>query len=151
MTTSALVFREATIKDASEISLNESTSHVAPWTLPLIEESVNGAHLVWVMEIQQQIIGHIVILPVLEQWELLNIVVVPKFQSRGIGRQAMNFVFQQAQSNQIKTIFLEVRRSNKTARELYLSCDFEEVGVRKNYYRSEAGREDAIIMQTSIE
>lgn len=151
MTTSALVFRKATTKDVSEISLNESTSHVSPWTPPLIEESLTGSHLVWVMEIRQQVIGHIVILPVLEQWELLNIVVVPKFQSQGIGREAMNFIFQQAQLNQIKTIFLEVRRSNRTARELYLSCDFEEVGVRKNYYRSEVGREDAIIMQASIE
>ena len=46
----------------------------------------------------------------------------------------------------IKHIFLEVRTSNVPAISLYKKFDFNEIGVRPNYYLTKKGYEDAIIM-----
>ncbi|RRA28422.1 ribosomal-protein-alanine N-acetyltransferase, partial [Cronobacter sakazakii] len=41
---------------------------------------------------------------------------------------------------------LEVRASNHAARALYESLGFNEATIRRNYYPTSDGREDAIIM-----
>ena len=49
-----------------------------------------------------------------------------------------------------KKIFLEVRVSNIIAIDLYKASGFKEIGLRKNYYRTKDGREDAILMSKSL-
>tara|TARA_B100001029_G_C14638424_1_gene223032 strand:- start:332 stop:481 length:150 start_codon:yes stop_codon:yes gene_type:complete len=44
-------------------------------------------------------------------------------------------------------IFLETRTSNKSAINLYQKYDFHRVGIRKNYYKTINGKEDAIIFR----
>ena len=48
------------------------------------------------------------------------------------------------------TIFLEVRESNAPARQLYQSVGLLQVRVRKNYYPTLEGREDAILMSRQL-
>ena len=43
--------------------------------------------------------------------------------------------------------FLEVRPSNTAAARLYHSMGFEQVGVRRGYYQSTEGREDAAVLR----
>jgi ribosomal protein S18 acetylase RimI-like enzyme len=47
-------------------------------------------------------------------------------------------------------VFLEVRSSNKTAFHIYHRLGFNEIGIRKNYYPSEKGREDAIVLELEL-
>ena len=42
--------------------------------------------------------------------------------------------------------FLEVRPSNAAALALYLSENFSEVSLRKDYYPTPTGREDALVL-----
>ena len=46
-----------------------------------------------------------------------------------------------------ESLFLEVRVSNERARALYAGAGFKEISIRKGYYPSRDGREDAIVMQ----
>ncbi|MDO9477324.1 MAG: ribosomal-protein-alanine N-acetyltransferase, partial [Pseudohongiella sp.] len=51
------------------------------------------------------------------------------------------------------TCFLEVRPSNESARSLYYSQGFVQVGERRGYYPAETGstfREDALILSCSL-
>jgi ribosomal-protein-alanine N-acetyltransferase len=45
-----------------------------------------------------------------------------------------------------KTIYLEVRVSNQAAIHLYDKHGFNEMSIRKDYYRAKEGREDAVLM-----
>ena len=45
-----------------------------------------------------------------------------------------------------QVMFLEVRPSNTRAVALYQQSGFNEIGLRKNYYDSKSGREDALVM-----
>jgi ribosomal-protein-alanine N-acetyltransferase len=43
-----------------------------------------------------------------------------------------------------------VRPSNQAALGLYQQCGFNEIGVRRNYYPAENGREDALLLALSL-
>lgn len=77
------------------------------------------------------------------EWELENIVVSATARRRGIGTMLVRELMAHAHSQRGKTMFLEVRASNHSARLLYRKVGFEENGLRKNYYADPA--EDAIL------
>ena len=59
-------------------------------------------------------------------------------------------MIQQALSSHAKTMYLEVRTSNKAAIQLYHHRGFNELGIRNDYYPAEHGREDALILALDI-
>ncbi|MET1255324.1 ribosomal protein S18-alanine N-acetyltransferase [Aliikangiella maris] len=142
--------RYATKEDVNLILSNELQAHHSPWSEASLNESVDGEHLVWVMEYDDQIIGHLVVLPVLDEWELLNVVIKPCFQGKKLGRTWIEHLISQAKESSIKKIFLEVRKSNHIAISLYDRFGFWEIGLRKAYYPSDKGREDALVMQITV-
>ena len=47
-------------------------------------------------------------------------------------------------------VFLEVRPANVGAIRLYERLGFRQVGVRRGYYQTPAGREDALVMRRTL-
>jgi ribosomal-protein-alanine N-acetyltransferase len=77
--------------------------------------------------------------------EILNLAVRPDRRRQGLGRHLLGHVLHLCDNMGIKRGYLEVRRSNDAARNLYQAYGFAEVGVRSKYYPD--NREDAIIMR----
>ena len=74
--------------------------------------------------------------------QILNIAIDIPFQHEGYGEQLLSYFLDQF--NEDSSIYLEVRKSNFPAINLYLKFGFHEAGTRKGYYSDD---EDAIIMQ----
>ena len=85
----------------------------------------------------ENIMGYIAYSEVAGEGEILYIAVLPEFRCKGIGKSLVEFV-------NLSPLFLEVRQSNQTAIKFYEGLGFEQISVRKNYYRNPT--EDAIIM-----
>ena len=105
--------------------------------------------------LQDKIIGYQVLMPILDELELLNIVISKDYQGRGYGRSLLQFLIDYAKENQFCSIFLEVRESNDKAIKLYQNFAFEKVGLRKNYYskltyNNQQVFENALIMKLSL-
>ena len=85
-----------------------------------------------------------------EESHLLNIRI--KKEERGLvyGEKLLNKMIIAAEVMGSKKVILEVRISNKSAYKLYEKLGFEEIGMRKNYYRLPQGREDAFVMSKSL-
>ncbi len=66
------------------------------------------------------------------EYEVHTIGVDPDYQGHGIGRRLLDELLDYAQGG---VVFLEVRTDNETAIALYRSAGFEQVGLRKRYYR----------------
>lgn len=98
----------------------------------------------------QQILGYAFVMTVLDEATLLNITIDPDEQGHGYGRQLLQYLKAILKDKGIYSLFLEVRMSNAPARRLYESEGFHEIDVRKNYYPTAKGREDAIIMACSL-
>ncbi|CDW58040.1 DNA III psi and Acetyltransf 1 domain containing protein [Trichuris trichiura] len=87
---------------------------------------------------------------VLDEATLFNIAVDPDYQRQGLGRALLEHLIDELEKRGVATLWLEVRASNAAAIALYESLGFNEATIRRNYYPTTDGREDAIIMALPI-
>ena len=80
----------------------------------------------------------------------LTLIVAPSARGLGIGRTILEQSSSALINLGMRTVELEVRESNKAARALYKKTGFVRTGRRRNYYPSESGREDAILMMCDL-
>ena len=93
----------------------------------------------------EEILGYAIISTVLDTAEILNITIAPQHQGKGLGAQLLAAQLA-ALPSAVTVVHLEVRVSNIPAICLYHQYGFVEVGRRRDYYLTEYGREDAILM-----
>ena len=68
----------------------------------------------------------------------------------GLGEDLLEQILYASQTLGCLRIFLEVRKSNLTAISLYQKRGFKKLSIRKNYYKLDKSREDAIVMSKNI-
>lgn len=136
-------------RDAIETLVRlEASATAAPWTGQNLEDSFATSADCHIIECRGDNIGYCVVQRVLDEAELLNIVIFKQYQSQGYGREAINKLKQDLAQLGIKTLFLEVRASNITARALYVKSGFNVINTRRNYYRvTDQENEDALVMR----
>jgi [ribosomal protein S18]-alanine N-acetyltransferase len=144
-----LRFRTMVKADLPVITKIESDCQSHPWTLLQFLDGFNAGHEGWVAcrdyENRELIVGFAVLSRVLDESTLLNICVRPAFQKQGYGRIILDNLLDQARSENIERIFLEVRVSNSSAIKLYESVGFEKIAERRDYYPAIIGREDGLV------
>ncbi|PID54768.1 MAG: ribosomal-protein-alanine N-acetyltransferase [Gammaproteobacteria bacterium] len=100
--------------------------------------------------VQGEPIGFLVYQTVLDEAEVLNVVVAKSARGRGNGRRLLNDLCVRLRKQGVKRLFLEVRIGNVAAISLYRAVGFTRIGLRKNYYRSGSGREDALMLALEL-
>lgn len=123
----------------------ERSAHSHPWRQSSFEDCLKGRQKCWLAEYGNILVGYVVVTQGGGDSELLNISVAPKYQRKGIGSCLVQHAIT-CVKDKADMLFLEVRESNRKAIELYSKEGFFELGVRKNYYPTLNGREDAILM-----
>jgi ribosomal-protein-alanine N-acetyltransferase len=103
-----------------------------------------------VVEIDNNIIGFIIISMSADECHVLNICVARSFQHQGFGKKMLEFVLNHASQRGMGIAYLEVRRSNTRAISLYQKMKFHLIGERKGYYATVAGEEDALIFAIDL-
>lgn len=124
----------------------ENASHAFPWTEKTFASNQGERYLNLKIMQGDQMAGFAITQTVLDEATLFNIAIDPAFQRQGLGRTLLEGVIRQLEQRDVVTLWLEVRASNSNAIALYESLGFNEVSVRRNYYPSAQGREDAIMM-----
>ncbi len=92
---------------------------------------------------RETLAGYIVFWVVYGEAHILNITIKDGFRRQGLGLYLMLHVLDMMKANRVDDVFLEVRKSNRAALELYRKLNFKESYERKKYY----GDEDAIVMR----
>ncbi len=82
-----------------------------------------------------QIVGYCGLMCLGQTADIQTIAVVPAWEGRGIGRELMRLMLQDARSRGAREVLLEVRADNPRAQELYERAGFSRIHVRKKYYR----------------
>jgi ribosomal-protein-alanine N-acetyltransferase len=98
-----------------------------------------------VVEQSGNVVGFIIGRQVADEWEIENIAVTGSARRCGLGSRLVGELLDLVRSRSGKSVFLEVRESNRAARSLYEKWAFLEVGRRKMYYQNPA--EDALILK----
>jgi ribosomal-protein-alanine N-acetyltransferase len=87
-----------------------------------------------VVEQDGSVVGFIVGRQADDEWEIENIAVTGAARRYGLGSRLVGELLGLIRNRGAKTVFLEVRESNRAARSLYEKWAFIEVGRRKMYY-----------------
>lgn len=82
-----------------------------------------------------------------DEAEILSIGVVPAARRRGVAEAMMAAALEDARSEGLRAMFLDVDSANEAARALYRKLDFYEVGRRRRYYRN---GHDALILRKDL-
>jgi len=138
------------LKDIADLYAIEKSVSQSPWTLEMFIASFHAGHGMFVAKSEDKIVGFLIIMDVMEQLEILNIATHPDFHKQGIASQLLSFLKNYAKQREINSMFLEVRKSNQAAIALYQKFEFEQIGIRKKYYKTDSGQEDALMMQFSF-
>ncbi|MGV7091937.1 ribosomal protein S18-alanine N-acetyltransferase [Siccibacter turicensis] len=124
----------------------EKRSHAFPWSEKTFASNQGERYLNLRLEVDGQLAAFAITQVVLDEATLFNIAVDPAYQRRGLGRALLEHLITQLEQRDVFTLWLEVRASNAPAIALYESLGFNEATVRRNYYPTADGREDAIVM-----
>ena len=116
-----------------------------PWSEKSLAEELDNRTAHFLAAVSDDVImGYIGAFTVCESCYISNIAVFPQHRRKGIGRLLLRKAAEQARKKGAESISLEVRLSNTAAISLYKSEGYEEVGLRKNFYRDP--NEDALIL-----
>ena len=101
-------------------------------------------------ETERQICGFAISRRAADEEELLMIAVTPAFQNQHIATMLLTEILDSARTNNILSIFLEVR-ANNPAQQLYRKFGFEQIGIRKGYYTGTNNEKfDAVTYKANI-
>ena len=142
--------RAMTLADVDTVLNIEQAVQAYPWTYGNFTDALNHGYECCVDEHGGEIRGYAVLMPVLEEAELLNIAVAAGQQRKGLGRLMLHEILSTARKKNTRRVFLEVRPSNTAALALYRSVGFAAIGVRRGYYQNASGNEDAMMMACDL-
>jgi ribosomal-protein-alanine N-acetyltransferase len=143
-------WRKMTQADLPEILEIEFSAYRFPWSAGIFRDCMRVGYACWVYEEDDEVFGYGVMSIAAGECHLLNICVKPQYQGQGLGRRILRYLINIAHQHNVDTAILEVRPSNHRAINLYLSEGFGEVGRRRDYYPSQRGREDALILAKAL-
>ncbi len=136
-------FSEHHLDDVMNIEIHANPT---PWSKQTFDKILEQRSLSFVIILNSQIVGFCIANKVLDECHLQNISVLGTMRRQGVGNFMLDILKKRMSLSGITTVLLEVRRSNKIAQDFYRRNGFQELSIRKDYYQTKNGREDAIIM-----
>jgi N6-L-threonylcarbamoyladenine synthase len=138
------------LRDIPDILEVENLSFPTPWSKEafLSELLDNDKAYYMVAKVDNRPVAYIGVWIVAGEGHITNIAVHPNYRRKGIGRRLMLAVEEIARNRFCDCIWLEVRESNETAKNLYSSLGYKMISIRRGYYRD--NNEDAEVMRKQL-
>ena len=130
--------------DLGAIAEIEKLCFFDPWSEKSLELLLRDGNFGITAEEDGKVVAYVGVISAPPEGEITNVATHPDFRRRGIGAELLEFLKEEAKTRGIDSLYLEVRRSNSAARNLYEKSGFEVVGERKGFYKNP--KEDAILM-----
>ena len=143
-------FTPMTLELLPSILEMENQAYPIPWSVQTFKDCISKDYVCKLMLLNEQIIGYHIVQVILDEYHILNLCVSKEKQGKGFGKYQLQSIKNNAESELMNRILLEVRASNKTAKNLYIKSGFQQIGKRKNYYPISSGREDAFVLELAL-
>jgi len=140
--------RPARLADVGDVAAIERAVFSDPWSANDFAECVASGVPFLVAERRAVVAGYVVAHCAADEGEILNLGVAVAHRRQGIARALVERVLEALAGRGVRTVYLEVRTSNASARRLYESLGFGEVARRAHYYRRPV--EDAVVLRAAI-
>jgi ribosomal-protein-alanine N-acetyltransferase len=137
-------------EDLDEVIAIESVIYSHPWTRGNFVDSLRAGYECRTLRLGGALIGYFVLMAAAGEAHLLNLSVSAEHQRNGHGSALLHEAAALARKLGARSLFLEVRPSNRGAQALYTRFGFRKVAVRRGYYPAHAGREDALVLTLGL-
>ena len=135
---------EMNLQDLEEIKDCLLTDFDDFWSYNILkQEFENGKSKYFVLKHENEIVGFVGILLIIDEVNIMNIVVRKDKRKLGIGSLLLEKIIDFSKIHNATSITLEVNEKNIPAIKLYKKYGFKQVGLRKKYYNNE---DNAILM-----
>lgn len=147
----AMALRPMAMADVDAVVMLEQQVYPHPWTRGNFADALTARYHAQCLYLGDELCAYVVAMTGVQEAHLLNITVDRQRQGQGLGKALWQHLCEWAPTVGAARIWLEVRRSNQLARDIYAHWGFETVGERKNYYPAGRGqREDALVMGLTL-
>ena len=142
-----MTIRYASSNDFDRIYEIEKRVFSNPWSKESIIKELDNysKSLNLISKIDGQLMGYFFSHMISNEVHILNIAIDVPFQHRGNGKAFFNQIFKKYL--EYANVFLEVKRTNLPAINLYHKFGFEEIDIRKMYY---SDGQDAVVMSRKV-
>lgn len=142
-----VTIRRMKISDIDIVFALEQEIFSDPWTIESFRIEINNRQNSYpcVLLLDNLIVGYAVVWYYSGEIHIGNFAVHPGYRKQGLGKRLLRHIFDKFY--EYNAAYLEVRKSNIAAINLYKSFTFEELYIRKKYY---SNNEDAIVMWRKI-
>lgn len=160
MSIASLEVRPAVEMDLSAIVRIERDSFADPWSRESFLSSLELERMQFLVAEERRegagekeagesaVLGYVIALVLSDEAEVADLAVAPAARRRGIGGLLLDRVVHEVARRGVRSLYLEVRESNASARALYESRSFRQVGIRRGYYRHPP--EDALLLRRDL-
>ena len=142
--------RWLTAEDLPAVLDIEQQSYSYPWSQGIFEDTFRAGYLMLGVEGDGRLEGYAVLAILFDEAHLLNLCVRPASRGQGHARAMLRALVEVAGQRSLQRLVLEVRDSNRAARQLYQSEGFVLVGRRPGYYPDGGNPEDAVVMALAL-
>lgn len=144
-----MIIRPMLEADLPQVEVIEKNCFSLPWSEKSFRDACMAPDNIYlVCEMQKEIAGYCGLWTVLGEGNITNMAVDSRFRQQGIGAALMGEMEKRGRRRSVDIFFLEVRESNKAARNLYEKMGYRDIGRRKRFY--ERPVEDAIVMSKTF-
>lgn len=133
----------------SQLAEIEQLCFSDPWSSNAFEYELTNPLSVWLVALDGElVVGYVGSQTVLDESDIMNVATRPEYRRNGISTHLITALISVLKEKKVRSLSLEVRKSNEPAILLYTKLGFLQVGLRPNYYRHP--KEDAIIMRKEL-
>ena len=116
------------------------------WSEKSVTSELTNALSLWlVADDNGRVAGYVGSQTVMDETDMMNVAVHPDYRKQGIATALIVGLVEELRKKGSHCLTLEVRASNENAISLYRKLDFQQIGLRKNYYHNP--KEDALILR----
>jgi [ribosomal protein S18]-alanine N-acetyltransferase len=144
-----VVIEFATFDDLDDIARLEAEAFPAPWKREFFDSELRATarYNRVARDAKQRLLGYVFAMHYFDEMHINKIAVIEEARRGGIATALMNDCISFAREHDIRTISLEVRKSNAGAQAFYNRLHFSPVYVRTNYYPD---GEAAVVMMAGV-
>ena len=135
-----------TADHVAQVAVLEAICFHDPWSEKSVASELTNPLSLWLVALDgDRVTGYVGSQSVLGESDMMNVAVHPDYRRRGIAEQLCLALVDALKEKGNHCLTLEVRASNDPAKALYEKLGFQQIGLRKNYYRNP--KEDACILR----
>lgn len=142
-----ILYRYAENKDVSDILSLDKENFSNNFKEEFYLDYIKNQRVI-VAEKEKNVIGYILFNQILDEAEIYKIVVLKELRKKRIAFKIIDFLLNELKKSDVKKIFLEVRKNNIPAINLYKKCGFIDIREIIDYYSNP--KENGIMMLKEV-